>query len=129
MQNPSGAGTDATKTILIIEDDADISELLLAVLQGETPYQVLLATDGFQALKIVSSIVPHLILIDYLLPHMDGLECARLLRTTKGIEQTPLILMSAYLPKNAAEWKDLLLLEKPFELDTFLQQVKHLLHG
>lgn len=128
MQDPSGTDTDATKTILIIEDDADISEILLQALQDETPYQVLLATDGFQALKIVGSIVPHLILIDYLLPNMDGLECVRLLRATKGVEQTPVILMSAHFPKNAAERKDLLLFEKPFELGTFLQQVKRLLN-
>jgi CheY-like chemotaxis protein len=129
MQDPSDIDTCASKTILIIEDDADISELLLQALQDETPYQVLLATEGFQALEMVSGIVPHLILIDYLLPNMDGLECIRHLRATKGTEETPIILMSAFFPKHAAERKDILLLEKPFELGTFLQQVKHLLHG
>jgi CheY-like chemotaxis protein len=40
-----------------------------------SPYQVLHVSDGFVALKMVQTLISQLILLDYLLPDMDGLEC------------------------------------------------------
>ena len=116
------------KTVLIVEDDADIADILAHAVKDETPYQVILVQDGFAALKVVRTIIPDLILLDYLLPNMDGLECVELLRAITPIEQTPIILMSANMPQRAKERKDLLfLLEKPFELDLLLLQIKQIL--
>ncbi|GHO62825.1 hypothetical protein KSC_017170 [Ktedonobacter sp. SOSP1-52] len=116
------------KTVLIVEDDADIADILVHALKDETPYQVIHVQDGFAALKVVRTIIPDLILLDYLLPNMDGLECVELLRAITPIEQAPIILMSANLPRRAKERKDLLfLLEKPFELDLLLLQIKQIL--
>jgi CheY-like chemotaxis protein len=79
--------------ILLIEDDLDIRDALTAVIQDATPYQVIPVPDGFAALKVVRTLVPQLVLLDYLLPGMDGLECLDMLRASKGMEQTPVILM------------------------------------
>ena len=95
--------------------------------KDETPYQVILVQDGFAALKVVRTVIPHLILLDSLLPNMDGLECVELLRSDAHIEQTLIILMSANLPQRAKERKDLLFLEKPFELDLLILQIKQIL--
>lgn len=112
------------KTILIIEDDPDIGEILVQFFKDEFPCQVILVGDGFAALKITRTLVPDVILLDYLLPGMDGLECIDALRISKGLEQTPILLMSANLPKRARERKDLIFVEKPFELDHLLRQVQ-----
>jgi CheY-like chemotaxis protein len=122
-----GEDPATVKTVLIVEDDADIGEALKGILQDATPYQVLHVTDGFAALKLVRTLTPQLILLDYLMPGMDGLECLDRLRESKGMEQTPVILMSAAFPKGIDARPDLVFLEKPFEMDTLLDQIRHLL--
>src|SRR5579872_5026202 len=82
-------------TVLVVEDDADIGEVLTQMFEMETPFQMILVPDGFQALKVVRTIIPQFILLDYWLPGMDGLECALQLRAIKSLEQVPILLMSA----------------------------------
>jgi len=108
------------KTVLIVDDDANIREALMAAMQETTPYQVILASDGFAALNVVRILIPQLILLDYHMPKMDGLECLNKLRKGKEMEQTPAILMSAALPKRARDCSNLSLIEKPFEMDALL---------
>jgi DNA-binding response OmpR family regulator len=131
MQDTSGSAQESdpanVKTVLIVEDDADIGEALKGILQDATPYQVLHVSDGFAALKLVRTLIPQLVLLDYLLPGMDGLECLDRLRESKGMEQTPVILMSAAFPKGIEARPDLVFLEKPFEMDTLLDKIRHLL--
>jgi CheY-like chemotaxis protein len=91
-----------TQTVLIVEDDADIRDALVAILQDATSYQVIHVADGFAALKLVRTLIPQLVLLDYLLPGMDGIECLDRLRESKGCEQTPVILMSAAPPKGVS---------------------------
>ncbi len=83
----SSRGLDPTpvKTVLIVEDDADIAEVLLTLLQVATTYQVIHVFDGCAALKMVRTLLPHLVLLDYGLPSMYGLECLDLLRASKGM--------------------------------------------
>ena len=82
-------------TVLVVEDDADIGEVLTQMFEMETPFQMILVPDGFQALKVVRTIIPQFILLDYWLPGMDGLECALQLRAIKSLEHVPILLMSA----------------------------------
>lgn len=112
--------------MLIIEDDADIGEFLIQVFKEETPYQVLLVPDGFAALNMVRTVTPHLILLDYQMPHLDGLECADALRASPGLSSVPIFMMSANLPKHARTRTDLIFLDKPFKLESLLQHIKHL---
>ena len=121
--------TTRSKTILIVDDDVAIGDFLVQAISGETPYHALAVQDGFAALKTVRTITPDLILLDYLLPGMDGLECVDLLRASQDLEHTPIILMSARLPRHARERTDLFLLEKPFELEEFLQRLKQILEA
>ena len=117
----------SNELVLIVEDDMDIRDALTAILRDTTPYQVIDVADGFAALKLVRTLVPQLALLDYLLPGMDGLECLDRLRESKGMEQTPVILMSAAFPKGIETPPDLTFLEKPFEMDTLLDLIRHLL--
>ena len=83
--------------------------------------------DGFAALKMVRTLLPHLVLLNDRLPGMDGLECLDLLRASKGMQQTPVILMSAAPPQSVQARTDLILLEKPFEMESLLTLIRHLL--
>src|SRR5947209_7789066 len=84
----------AEKTILIVEDDAAIGELLRLFLSEETPHQAILAFDAFQALNIIKDITPNLFLLDYRLPRMNGKELYDRLHATKGLEHIPAIMTS-----------------------------------
>jgi CheY-like chemotaxis protein len=126
--NKATEGEDeATKTILVIEDDDSIGRLLVDALSQETPYKAVLVTDGFQALRAVHSIRPSLFITDYRLPFMDGLELYDRLHAQSELEHTPAIIMSAYVPQREVEKRHLVKLNKPFELDDLLNTVERLL--
>ncbi|GCE05100.1 response regulator [Dictyobacter aurantiacus] len=114
-------------TILVVEDDHSIGSLLIDALEMETPYNAELVTDGFQALKAVREQKPCLIITDYRLSHMDGLELCDRMHAMPEINDIPVILMSAYLPANEAWKRNVLYLQKPFELDDLLDTVEKLL--
>ena len=115
------------KTILVVEDDASIGSLLVEVLMQETPYEAMLVNDGMQALKLARSIKPCLFITDYWLPQINGLELYDRLQATKDLADTPTIIMSAYLPEQEVKKRNLIGLNKPFELDEFLEIVTKLL--
>ena len=115
------------KMILIVEDDTEIGEVLVQAVQSETPNQVTVVTDGFQALKMVRNIKPQLFVIDYWLPSMNGLELYDQLHTTEGLEDVPAIFMSANAPAGELEKRRVYYIKKPFELDELLQAIEKLL--
>ena len=62
------------KTILLVEDDVNIGEVLVQAITQETPYHAMLVPDGFEALKAVKKTMPDLLILDYHLPRMTGIE-------------------------------------------------------
>jgi CheY-like chemotaxis protein len=62
------------KTVLVVEDDQDIGEVFVQALSQETSYIPVLATDEEEALAFVQEIQPDLLVLDYHLPHMNGIE-------------------------------------------------------
>src|SRR5215471_16761089 len=86
------------KTILLVEDDAIISELLTQMIIQETPYQVFSVPDGLEALSLVNNIKPQLMILDYWLPFMQGIELYDRLHHTEGLEEVPAIMLSINAP-------------------------------
>ena len=115
------------KSILIVEDDPVLGNLLLETFQEETTYQGYLASSGERALMMLSTITPALFLLDYQLPGMNGLELADQLQRREGGEHTPILLMSADLPQESGALDHLRTLQKPFDLETLLQLIANLL--
>ena len=115
------------KTILIVEDDELMGQFIVQTLQGEASYQTLLATNAFRALNIVRSVKPSLFLLDYLLPQMNGIELYDRLHAAGGLEDVPTLFMSAVPPIKELEKRRISYMEKPFELDEFMQKIKELL--
>jgi DNA-binding response OmpR family regulator len=117
------------KTILVVEDDEDIGAFIVQAILDETPYQALLVTDGFQALKAVRNIKPNLLLIDYYLPSMDGLELFDQLHAQEELEGVPTIMMSAStnVPRQEVRKRKIFFLGKPLELSELLQTIEKLL--
>lgn len=115
------------KTILVVEDDRDIGEFLTEALRMETSCQVQWAADGYQGLEIAKKETPDLLMLNYRLPGMNGIEFYDQLQAMDGFSRIPTIMMSATLPMEDIKQRLLVPLTKPFELDRALQLVNRLL--
>lgn len=115
------------KSILIVEDNFALGNLLKEILQDETTCQVILVSSGEAALNTLQMVRPQLFLLDYCLPGMNGLELVDQIRSVAGHEQTPILLMSAALPQGNIAKQHLKCLQKPFDLDRLLELVEKLL--
>ena len=118
----------AVKTVFIVEDDEAIGTLLVQVIEQETSYQAVLASDGFQALKMLQTVKPDLLLLDYGLPDMNGLEFYDTIHAVRSLEHLPVLIISAQTARIQTEVKarHIPQLQKPFELTTLLEAIKHL---
>ncbi len=77
--------------VLVVDDDRDIVKAISILLEGEG-YEVLKAYDGLQALDILSTREVRLVLIDVMMPKLDGLSAVMRIRETQNI---PIIVLSA----------------------------------
>jgi len=82
------------KKILIVEDDQDLRQALQMHLEL-LGYDSILAENGKEAVDLATSQVPDLILMDLIMPVMDGLQATRLIREHPNTESTPIIAMTA----------------------------------
>ena len=115
------------KTILIVEDDAAIGELLRLFFSEETPHQTIVVSDGFEALNIIKDTVPNLFLLDYRLPRMNGKQLYDQLHATKGLEHIPTIMTSTHALEHEVQDSNVIVCIKPFDLDELLHTVEKLL--
>ena len=130
MDTGNSAQKDPTdvKTVFIVEDDEAIGDLLVQAIEQETSYHAVLASDGFQALKMLRTVKPDLILLDYSLPGMNGLELYDTIHTVKALKHLPVLIVSAETVRIPKEIKarQLSQLQKPFELTSLLQAIERL---
>jgi two-component system alkaline phosphatase synthesis response regulator PhoP len=80
--------------VLVVEDDPDIAELVSRYLD-KAGYLSSRVTSGREALEAVRSKAPDLIVLDVMLPHIDGLEVCRLLRANDSTAAIPIIMLTA----------------------------------
>lgn len=81
-------------TILIVDDDPTARETLVSMLEGEK-YQIEMATSGTQALRMLDGLQPDLILLDVMMPGMDGFDVCRRIRSNPKLAEVPIILLTA----------------------------------
>ncbi|MFC4673301.1 two-component regulator propeller domain-containing protein [Dysgonomonas termitidis] len=108
--------TGAGQTILIVDDNKDIVWLISDILSGS--YHIKIAYDVAEALRIIESETPSLIITDIMMPGMDGLEFINKLKNDKFTKHIPLVIVSAKISeKEQAEGLDIgadAYLTKPF---------------
>ena len=80
--------------ILVVEDDVDIRVLLVDTLM-EMKYEVIEAADGGMALKMAIDDRPDIVLLDVMMPVMDGFQVLEILRENLGLECPPVLMVSA----------------------------------
>lgn len=126
--NSAQKDPSAVKTVLIVEDDEAIGALLVQVIEQETSYQAVLASDGFQALKMLRTVKPDLLILDYGLPGMNGLEFYDTIHAVKALEHLPVLIVSAETARiqKEAKARQLSQLKKPFDLTNLLEAIEQL---
>jgi len=87
--------TDSVKNVLLVDDDTNITFLTKMALEELTDWRIEEASSGTQALKMVGTFKPDLILLDAMMPMMDGRETYAKLREIADLSSTRIIFVTA----------------------------------
>ena len=113
------------KTILVADDERAITDLVAFALEMEG-YSVIQAFDGPEALKLAETEDPDLILLDIMMPGIDGREVSRRLKENKTTSHIPILLISAAPNPDIASAKADGFVSKPFDIDRLMERVRDL---
>ena len=116
--------------ILIVDDERDFVELVQFRL-GALGYEFIVANDGVQALSQARQFKPDLILLDILLPDLDGLSVCEILRRQPSTKKIPIIFMSALsgdVTKRTVAMHADDFFTKPLDLPRLQRRIAELLH-
>jgi len=113
--------------VLYVEDNAENRMLVRRVLEAEG-YTITEAVDGPSGLEIAAQIRPDIILLDICLPELDGYDLARRFRSTPGLQQIPILAITAKVMKGDRE-ETLAAgcdgyIQKPIDVDRLPDQVR-----
>ena len=128
---PTDALESMKKRILVVDDDEQIVELLVDVLKRDERFEVKTAATGYDAGLLTEQFKPHVILLDYMLPDINGnLVCDRI-RSNPDLKDTRVIIVSGVvsqeeigaLTNNGADE----FIKKPFDIDELIDHISDLL--
>jgi excisionase family DNA binding protein len=129
---PQKEVVDERKRILIVDDDAIIVETIVQALEEEEyDYELISASDGFEAGLQVNHFRPHLLILDIMMPDIKGYEVCKKIKSNEETKDTKIIVLSAYLDdekfKKMREYGADLCFSKPFPLPQLKKEVARLL--
>lgn len=117
----------AAPRILVVDDEPGTVDVMIAVLT-DARYVVTGVADGRAALASMASMAPDLVLLDFVMPVMDGGETLRTMRASAELATVPVVVMSglpeAIVKRKCRKYEDFL--RKPFSLDELLATVRRL---
>ena len=121
-----------SRKILVVDDEAEVVDSLKGSLEA-CGYQVLTALDGIAAVEVARAEMPDLVLLDLMLPTLDGYRVLKLLKSDERYRKIPIIVVTARA--NAEDWA--LAVEcgadgwivKPVRADNLLERVRSHLNG
>ena len=120
--------TSSLERILVIDDEPDILTVTRLTLAKRGGFTVETCASGMQALEVAPVFAPHLILLDVMMPGMDGPTTFERMRALDGLAAVPVVFMTAKVQKfEIAEFMELGALdviEKPFDPMILADQVK-----
>ncbi|HEY9397706.1 MAG TPA: response regulator [Burkholderiales bacterium] len=119
----SSEASPAMKSILIVDDEFDVRAILELIL-GMQNYDVVTTPSALLALEKITQERPALILTDWMMPVMDGIEFCKRVRSNSAWREVPIIMMSAAsepTDRNEGLWNAYL--HKPLDMDDLLRVV------
>jgi excisionase family DNA binding protein len=128
---PTDALDSGKREILLVDDDADLVEVLLAGFEEDGRFEVRVANNGFDAGMMVKEYRPDLIVLDVMLPDINGREVCVKVRHDPALEDVKILCISGMVEADKIE--DLKtagaddFLQKPFEVDQLIDRMCKLL--
>ncbi len=121
-----------SKKVLVVDDEADLRKLVQTCLEVVNGWQVVAAASGFEALEAAQNQQLDLILLDLMMPGMDGLTTLQQLRSHESTRQIPVVLLTAKGRSaeliDFAQFRVLGTIKKPFNPMKFAEQIEVLLN-
>ena len=118
------------RILLIIDDEEDLTSMLSFRLKG-MGFDTVTASDGERGIELAKKNKPDLILLDLMMPNVDGFEVSKRLKKDSGTMHIPIVVFSALVNKNTKESIEQLgaagFIEKPFEPDILINKINELL--
>ncbi|MBE9177109.1 hybrid sensor histidine kinase/response regulator [Oculatella sp. LEGE 06141] len=130
MDHPSVVNKPTQGDRILVVDDAPDNSFLIQSILREEGYQIEIVDNGKDALAIINESPPDLILLDVMMPQMDGFEVTRRIRENASLPFIPILLITAYDKPSVAQGLDTGaddFIRKPVELDELLARVRSLL--
>jgi CheY-like chemotaxis protein len=127
--SPSSQVSTTKDRILVVDDMADNIFLLQTILEGEG-FQVEAVDNGRAALDKIISDPPDLLLLDVMMPEMNGFEVTQQIRQNHNLPFIPILLITGYLDPTPAEGFDVGadgFIRKPIDIDELLNRVRAIL--
>ena len=121
----SGGVAKRRGTILVVEDDADIREMFRITLKAEG-FHVLAVGDGMDALRVLETAQPTLIVLDLGLPRLSGRDVAREVSSRADLRHVPIVVVTGTDTSDFYAWVSCIL-HKPVDPDALVQIVKRCL--
>jgi CheY-like chemotaxis protein len=114
------------KTVLVVDDEPVLRVLMREILQDEG-YAVLDAADGRGMLELLQGVHPDLVLMDVMMPGVDGREAYQALRSRTDLPDLPVVMMSAAVQPGKLDHSIAAFLRKPFDLTELVELVAELI--
>lgn len=121
---------EKTYTILAVDDNKNVLELISEILEGEG-FSVLTTTDGADSIELAVQTQPDLILLDLIMPGMDGMKVLKLMRKRQELSSIPIVFLTATKDektvKQGEKYGVSVYLTKPFSPLLLIKRVKGIL--
>ncbi len=118
------------KQILLIEDEDNVRQMVSRLLTKNS-YEVKEAVDGLDGLRVLENELPDLIIVDVMMPNLDGMTFTRALKTRRETQAIPIIFLTAKGdPRSMIEGINVgakFYVTKPFQMEDLLSKVKKVL--
>ena len=114
------------KTVLVVDDEPVLRALVREILQDEG-YAVIDAADGRSMLELLQGVHPDLVLMDVMMPGVDGREAYQVLRSRTDLPDLPVVMMSAAVLPSKLDPSIAAFLRKPFDLTELIELVARLI--
>jgi excisionase family DNA binding protein len=128
---PPDALDNGKRKILVVDDDPEIVELFVDVLERDGRFEVKTASSGYDAGIMTQDFMPDLLILDYMLPDINGNVVCQTIRANPNFEHMKIIIVSGVV--NQDEINDLLksgadeFVKKPFNIEKLIERVCELL--